>query len=103
MLTVAPSTNTVSSKEQQMGYKIINVTPEFREQYTERPGLEGPFFYAGNRVLYYDPSQGQYLNPQTDLYLTYDDYCHFTGEYTTGGFVDVGNMSYEDVRRMGRE
>jgi hypothetical protein len=86
-----------------MGYKIINVTPEFREQYGERPGLEGPFFYAGNRVLYYDAKQGQYLNPQTDLYLTYAEYCDFTGEYYTGGFVDVSGMSYEDVRRMGRE
>jgi hypothetical protein len=86
-----------------VGYRVINVTPEFREQYTERPGLEGPFFYDGNRVLYYDPRAGQYLNPMTDHYLSYDDYCHFTGESHTGGFVDVSNMTYEDVRRMGRE
>jgi hypothetical protein len=92
-----------SNKEQQMGYRVINVTPEFREQYGERGGLEGPFFYDGNRVLYYDPRRGQYWNPQTDLYLTYDDYCWFTGESHTGGFVDVSNMTYEDVRRMGRE
>ena len=86
-----------------MGYRVINVTPEFREQYTERPGLEGPFFYDGNRVLYYDPQVGKYLNPMTDHYLTHDDYCHFTGEFYSGGFVDVSNMTYEDVRRMGRE
>jgi hypothetical protein len=86
-----------------MGYRIINVTPEFREQYQERAGLEGPFFYDGNRVLYYDPQAGKYINPQTDMYLTYNDYCHFTGEHYTGGFVDVSNMSNEEVRRMGRE
>jgi hypothetical protein len=86
-----------------MGYRVINVTPEFREQYTERDGLEGPFFYDGNRVLYYDTRAGLYLNPQTDHYLTYDEYCHFVGDYLSGGFVDVGAMSYEDVRRMGRE
>ena len=86
-----------------MGYKIINVTPEFRAQYEERGGLEGPFFYDGNRVLYYDPRRGQYWNPQTDMYLTYDDYCWFTGETHTGGFVDVGNMSLEEIRNMGRE
>jgi hypothetical protein len=86
-----------------MGYKIINVTPEFREQYTERPALEGPFFYDGNRVLYYDPRAGKYWNPQTDLYLTYDEYCLFVGDYLAGGFVDVGGMSYDEVRSLGRE
>lgn len=86
-----------------MGYRVINVDPEFREQFTERGGLEGPFFFDGNRVLYYDPRAGLYLNPQTDHYLTYDEYCHFTGESYGGGFVDVGNMTYDEVRRMGRE
>lgn len=86
-----------------MGYRVINVDPEFRAQFTERGGLEGPFFYEGNRVLYYDPREGRYLNPQTDHYLTYDEYSHFTGESYTGGFVDVGNMTYDEVRRMGRE
>jgi hypothetical protein len=86
-----------------MGYRVINVTPEFRAQYTERPGLEGPFFYDGNRVLYYCNSEGKYLNPMTDHYLTYSEYQQFTGEFYTGGFVDVSNMSMEEVRRMGRE
>ncbi len=86
-----------------MGYRVINVSPEFRAQYEQRAGLEGPFFYDGNRVLYYDPYEGRYLNPQTDHYLTHDEYQHFTGEFYTGGFVDVSNMTYEEVRRMGRE
>jgi hypothetical protein len=86
-----------------MGYKIITVTPEFRAQYTERPGLEGPFFYDGNCVLYYDPRAGQYLNPKTDHYLTYDEYCQFTGDGYTDGFVDVSNMTLDEVRRLGKE
>ena len=57
-----------------MGYRILNIDPEFKAKYTSRPGLEGPFFYEGNRVLYYDPDWGAYLNPQTDRYLTYDEY-----------------------------
>lgn len=81
-----------------MGYRIINVDPEFRNQFETRNGLEGPFFYDGNRVLYYDPKEGKYLNPQTDHYLTYDEYNQFVG-----GFYDVGGMSYEAVRRAGRE
>jgi hypothetical protein len=62
-----------------MGYKILNIDPEFRAQWEPRDGLEGPFFYDGNRVLYYSPREGQYLNPQTDLWLSYDEYVAFTG------------------------
>jgi hypothetical protein len=57
-----------------MGYRIINITPEFRAQWEPRAGLEGPFFYEGNRVLYYDRREGKWLNPQTDMYLTYEEY-----------------------------
>lgn len=61
-----------------MGYQVITVTPEFRERFEVRTGLEGPFFYSGNRVLYYDTQTGEYLNPQTDMYLTYQEYQEFT-------------------------
>ena len=60
-----------------MGYRIINVTQEFRAQYDQRDGLEGPFFYDGNRVLYYSPRDGKYINPQTDMFLSYDEYMEF--------------------------
>ena len=60
-----------------MGYRVINVTPEFREQFEQREALEGPFFYDGNRVLYYCPQEGRYLNPQTDMFLSYDEYQAF--------------------------
>lgn len=49
-----------------MGYR--NLAPwEFR--WTERKGLEGPFYYPNGRVLYYDPKEGQYWDPQTDFYV----------------------------------
>jgi hypothetical protein len=60
-----------------MGYKILDISEELRLKYTKRDGLEGPFFYGGSLVLYYDPQQGQYLNPTTDLYMSYDDYHEF--------------------------
>jgi hypothetical protein len=63
--------------EIEMGYRILNISQEFRSAYEPRSGLEGPFFYDGNRVLYYDTKAGQYLNPQTDHYLTYDEYQLF--------------------------
>ena len=65
--------------EIEMGYRILNISQEFRSAYEPRSGLEGPFFYDGNRVLYYDTKAGQYLNPQTDHYLTYDEYQLFAG------------------------
>lgn len=60
-----------------MSYRIINVSPEFRAQWDARDNLEGPFFYDGNRVLYYDVREGKYLNPCTDMYLSYDEYQQF--------------------------
>ena len=57
-----------------MGYKILNISEEFRSKWEQREGLEGPFFYEGNQVLYYDPKEGAYLDPQTDTYLTFDEY-----------------------------
>lgn len=39
------------------------------EKWEPRKGLEGPFFYAGGRVLYYDPREGQYWDPRTDFYI----------------------------------
>jgi len=61
-----------------MGYRILNIDPEFRGQFEPREGLEGPFFYDGNRVLYYDAVEGKYLDPQTDRYLTYDEYVAYS-------------------------
>lgn len=57
-----------------MGYRILNISEEFRSHWEPRVGLEGPFFYDGNLVLYYDAREGRYLNPQTDMYLSYEEY-----------------------------
>ena len=61
-----------------MGYRILNISEEFRSKFGEREGLEGPFFYDGNDVLYYDPRAGAYLDPRTDTYLTYNEYVRRT-------------------------
>jgi len=68
----------VCNLEGTMGYKILNISPEFRAKFEERAGLEGPFFYDGNDVLYYDPSEGRYLDPRTDQYLEYSEYVERT-------------------------
>lgn len=43
-----------------------------RMNYGPRAGLEGPFNFSG-RVLYYDPSAGQYYDPRTDWYIDNDE------------------------------
>lgn len=53
-----------------MGYKVIG---RLDERWQPRKGLEGPFQYANGRVLYYDPREGRYWDPTTDLYLENDE------------------------------
>lgn len=54
-----------------MGYKVLADNfqmDQMRQKYGPRKGLEGPFNFSG-RVLYYDPSEGQYYDPTTDFYM----------------------------------
>jgi hypothetical protein len=53
-----------------MGYRVLN---ERDAKWQPRKGLEGPFFYAGGRVLYFDPKVGEYWDPMTDFYLSNDE------------------------------
>jgi len=53
-----------------MGYYTFQAD---REKWMPRKGLEGPFFYANGRVLYYDAKQGAYWDPRTDFYVDRDE------------------------------
>ena len=48
--------------------------PINRSRYQKRAGLEGPFMTKAGQVVYYDNKKGQYLNPDKDMYLSYDDW-----------------------------
>ena len=52
-----------------MGYKVLGPTEELLKGYKPRRGLEGPFVFAGGRILYYDPREGRYWDPRTDFYV----------------------------------
>ena len=43
-----------------------------RNKYAARKGLEGPFDFSG-QVLYYDPKEGAYYDPTTDLYVSQEE------------------------------
>ena len=45
-----------------------------RSKYSRRAGLEGPFMTKAGQVIYYDHKKGQYLDPDKDMYLSYDDW-----------------------------
>ena len=54
------------------GYKVL--PPIDKERYQARDGLEGPFRLRNGKVVYYDPQEGSYYDPDTDMYISYDDY-----------------------------
>ena len=43
------------------------------QKWQPRKGLEGPFFYANGRVLYYSPKDGEYWDPTTDFFVPNDE------------------------------
>ena len=53
-----------------MGYRVLG---ERESRWQPRKGLEGPFFYANGRVLYYDTKAGEYWDPLTDFYVPNDE------------------------------
>ena len=56
-----------------MGYRILGKTEDVFKGYGPRKGLEGPFVYPNGQILYYDPREGQYWDPQTDFYMSNED------------------------------
>jgi soluble cytochrome b562 len=56
-------------------YEGYSVVPDIdREKYQERSGLEGPFRTKSGKVVYYDKREGKYYDPNTDMYIEYDDW-----------------------------
>ena len=50
------------------------VTPIDTDRYPKRKGLEGPFrSKKTGKVFYYDPKEGKYYDPNSDIYLDVDD------------------------------
>ncbi len=54
------------------GYRVVPSID--RERYQERTGLEGPFRAENGKVVYYDPVEGKYIDPDTDVYISHSDW-----------------------------
>ena len=62
------------------GYKVL--PPMDKEKYQARVGLEGPFSTLSGKVVYYDPKEGKYYDPDTDMYISYEDFQKLDNDYS---------------------
>ena len=76
------------------------VTPGIdRERYQERSGLEGPFSTKSGKVVYYDKVEGKYYDPDTDMYIDYDDWQAMNEAEYQGRKVPLGKPMKGDVAK----
>jgi hypothetical protein len=67
--------------QQAMGEGYKELPPINRDRYQERDGLEGPFSTLSGKVVYYDPKEGAYYDPDTDMYMSYDEFRKLDDDY----------------------
>lgn len=67
-------------KQLNEGYKILPAIN--KEKYQARDGLEGPFSTLSGKVVYYDPKEGSYYDPDTDMYISYDEFQNYDKDYS---------------------
>ncbi len=70
--TIPSITAAVPLDDVEEGYEVLPSID--RDKYQERPGLEGPFQTRSGKVVYYDPKEGSYYDPTSDMYISYDDW-----------------------------
>lgn len=58
------------------------------ERYGPREGMEGPFTARNGMVVYYDPKEGKYYDPNSDFYIDHDDWhlMNSVGEQTVNEY-----------------
>ena len=64
----------------QEGYKVLPSID--KDKYQARDGLEGPFSTLSGKVVYYDPKEGKYYDPDTDMYISYEDFQKLDNDYS---------------------
>ena len=60
-----------------------------KSKYQSRRGLEGPFMTKAGQVVYYDKIKGDYYNPDTDMYIDYDDWKKLSEEVSNRKYTVV--------------
>jgi hypothetical protein len=88
------------------GYTVLpQMSDEDQARYQERDGLEGPFRARSGKVYYYDPSEGKYYDPDTDFYISDEEFMkHDQYGLTQEGFGDfVKGMARKGVNALDRK
>ena len=62
-----------------MGFRVLG---ERDSRFQPIKGLEGPFYFANSRVLYYDPKEGEYYDSTTDFYVPREEVDQLHTELT---------------------
>ena len=70
-----------------------------KERYQARDGLEGPFSTKSGKVVYYDKVEGKYYDPDTDMYIEYDDWQAMNEAEYQGRKVPLGKPMQGDVAK----
>jgi len=78
------------------GYEVL---PRMdRDKYQERDGLEGPIMTRSGKVVYYDNDKGDYYDPDTDMYIDYEDFKALDRKAITAeGYAGGDYASQEEV------
>ena len=85
-------------KEVREGYKVL---PPMDSKYVERDGLEGPFTTLSGKVVYYDPKEGKYYDPDTDIYMSYDEWNAHNSDQS--GMTEWVQEPHEGQKWTGQE
>jgi hypothetical protein len=62
-----------------MGFRVLG---QRDSRFQPIKGLEGPFYFANGRVLYYDPKEGEYYDSTTDFYVSREEVDQLHTELT---------------------
>ena len=82
----------------QEGYKVL---PQIdRNKYQSRDGLEGPFSTLSGKVVYYDPKEGKYYDPDTDMYMSYEEFQKLDNDYTGMKTEHVDGHNLELLKKV---
>lgn len=78
------------------GYSVLPNIDTDRYGDRSGEGLEGPFRAGNGKVVYYDAKAGMYYDPDTDFYLSYDEWKEMN-ESVTEGAIKVKSTDLHDL------
>ena len=88
----------MDGEELQEGYKVLPGID--KEKYQSRDGLEGPFSTLSGKVVYYDPKEGKYYDPDTDMYMSYEEFQNYDNDYSNMKTEDVDGHNLELLKKV---